>query len=110
MGFGSIGWFANLFLPAAWALLLLSGLPSTLKVLPAERRGFLIAGPCVTVVGAGVALCSMSIKVVVTEETTAVVTSMGAGFYAWLGSFGACFMGNVGTLWLNLLRRESAQA
>ena len=82
---GFLGWYANLFFFPIWL-----GLAFSIKFRVAAFIGFVI-----TLIGIGLAACSVLVKTLLINEAggTADVTSMGAGFYIWLVSFTICVLG-----------------
>jgi hypothetical protein len=92
MGPGVIGWYANLFLVHA-----LVGLAR------AKARRFAISSLVAASTGAVIALSSVLLKRVMVNEggTLADVTSMGIGFYVWLGSFAVCIAADVAIIVLD---------
>ena len=82
---GFLGWYANLFFLPIWLGLALS----------VKFRVMAFIGFALTLVGMGVAVCSVQVKNVLINEGggTAEVMSMGLGFYIWLISFAVCLLG-----------------
>ena len=99
---GFLGWYANLFFFPIWL-----GLALSIRFRAAAFIGFAL-----TLIGIGLAACSVFVKTLLTNEAggTASVTSMGAGFYIWLVSFAVCLLGYVVVIIWSFLKPKNAVA
>ena len=94
---GALGWYANVFLPVAW-----------LGLATSNFRPSLYMSLVSTILGIGLALCSMLLKTILLDEGGAIghITSMGSGFYVWLGSFVVCLVADLALVGYDFLRSD----
>lgn len=99
---GFLGWYANLLFFPIWL-----GLALSIRFRMAAFIGFVL-----TLIGIGLAACSVLVKTLVTNEAggTTSVTSMGAGFYIWLVSFAVCLIGYIAVIIWSFLKPKNVVA